>query len=71
MGHHSICMTSGGVFLKIKSVIIRTVPQTAEKGGFVRLKKAKYQFFCKFRMASLKYNFQNDKMLTGSLATAL
>ncbi len=54
MGHHSLCMTSEGVFLKILSDKIRTVPQTAKKGGFIMLKKDKHQFFGKFRMSPLK-----------------
>jgi|688.fasta_scaffold205671_1 hypothetical protein len=31
MGYHSLCMTSEGVFLKILSVKIRNVLQTAKK----------------------------------------
>jgi hypothetical protein len=46
----------GGVFENLKC---HNPNYTAncEKDGFIRLKKATYQFFCKFRMAPLKYNF--------------
>jgi hypothetical protein len=71
MGHHSLCMTSEGVFLEIECVKIRTVPQIAKKGDLIRSKIAEHQFFVKFRMSPLKLNYKNEKMLTGTEATAL
>jgi hypothetical protein len=65
MGHHSICITSEGVFLKI-----RTVPETAKR-GFQRSKTTKTSIFWKFMMFPSKQKFKNEKILTGTDATAL
>jgi hypothetical protein len=70
MGHNSLCMTSEGVFLKIECVKIRTVPQTAKKGGYLRSKLLNMKFFL-FRISPSKVNFKKEKMLTGNDATAI
>jgi hypothetical protein len=64
-------MTSEGVFLEIECVKIRTVPQTAKKGDFVRSKIVEHQFLVTFRMSPLKLNYKNEKILTGTDATAI
>jgi hypothetical protein len=71
MGHHSLCMTSEGVFLQIECVKIRTVLQNAKKGDFIRSKIVEHQFLVKFRMSPLKLNYKNEKILTGTDDTAL
>jgi hypothetical protein len=57
LGSHSLCMTSEGVFLKIECVKIRTVPQTAKRGGFLRSKIVEHQFFVKILDVPFKTKF--------------
>jgi hypothetical protein len=46
----------GGVFENLKCQNPNCTANR-RKGWFYLVKKAKYQFLCKFRMSPLKYNF--------------